>query len=117
MFYTPEQKGLSSKEIDEICENLWKKELENSGNCHDCGVKPGDKHDEGCDVARCTSCGGQRLGCDCEDGVGETDVWTGLWPGVKECYEQKLICFDACNGINKWCFDLNRWYENKLRNR
>jgi hypothetical protein len=112
MFYTPEQKNLTPQQIDEICEQLWK--LEKPKSCHDCGAKPGERHEEGCDVARCTSCGSQRLVCSCEDG--EPEIWTGLWLGVKECYEQKLICFDE--GFNSnwhWCFDLNKWYENSLK--
>lgn len=112
MFYSPEQKGLTQEQINDICEELWKKELEDAeSSCHDCGVKPGEQHLEGCDVARCTSCDGQRLSCDCEGG--ETDVWTGTWPGVKECYEQKLICFDTCMNLNKWRFDLNTLFSNR----
>jgi hypothetical protein len=115
MFLTPKQLELNQKQIDEICERLWKKELESAQkNCHDCGVAPGERHLEGCDVARCTSCGGQRLGCDCKDG--QPDVWTGVWPGIKECYEQKLICYDTClypstNTEIGWSFDLNEWYD------
>jgi hypothetical protein len=112
MFYTPEQKGLNAAQIDEICEKLWKEYSGELKNCHDCGAKPGEQHEEGCDVARCTSCGGQRLACDCKDG--ETDVWAGMWPGIKECYEQKLICFAEHCGINQWRFDLNVLYAKNL---
>lgn len=115
MFFTPEQKGLSKEQIDVICEKLWKEVNEKAGDCHDCGVKPGQRHEEGCDCARCTSCGWQRLSCDCKDG--EPDIWTGLWAGQKECYEQKLICYDDCKFFTGtelgWCFDLNEWYSMK----
>lgn len=33
--------------------------------CPNCGVKPGQRHASGCDVAKCPRCGLQLLGCDC----------------------------------------------------
>lgn len=115
MFLTPKQLGLNQQQIDEICERLWKEDCKSSkSHCNDCNAAPGERHMEGCDVTRCTSCGCQRLGCNCEGG--EPDIWTGLWPGIKECYEQKLICFDTCPypkekelNAKHWCFDLNEW--------
>lgn len=70
--------------------------------CPDCGVEPGQQHEEGCDVARCVLCGAQDLGCgyhDDEDDLvrcsntheplpAETmEKWTGVWPGIVECRE------------------------------
>jgi hypothetical protein len=66
----------------------------NNSTCGDCGVQPGQPHDDGCDVARCLATGGQRLscgGCDNEPPYAGhdcgADVWTGLWPGAAECVE------------------------------
>ena len=36
-------------------------------NCHDCGAPDGTLHHPGCDSERCPNCGGQAIGCDCED--------------------------------------------------
>jgi len=106
MFYKPYQLNLTSEDVIEICEQLWSEE--NISNCPDCNVKPNQQHIEGCDVARCTLCKTQRLCCDCEEGDdGECDIWTGLWPGVEECYKHKLICFDTAT--NSYMFDLNSY--------
>lgn len=84
--------------------------LDNS--CHDCGAKPGQLHDLGCDTERCPLCGGQMLQCysvircpSCrdafvvsvcvtDDGGYPTPItnemrlpWTGEWPGLGECRE------------------------------
>lgn len=60
-------------------------------NCHDCGAVAGQVHVNGCDVERCSACGGQRLSCFCG---GRHDKkfarWTGLWPGIAEATELGL---------------------------
>ena len=56
----------------------------NLEDCHDCGAKPGKVHTDGCDVERCSVCGGQRLGCNCEGHDKRFARWTGIWPGEVE---------------------------------
>jgi hypothetical protein len=56
--------------------------------CHDCAVSPGEKHKDGCDVARCLECGFQRISCEHEESdLGWGEIWTGEWPGELECRE------------------------------
>ena len=94
-------------------------------NCHDCGAKPGETHDPGCDVERCSCCGGQRLGCGCDPGAHdpEESKWTGEWPGVAEC--RKLGWYSKFSPGAGWvqCSpddpdgseDLNRWAVHNMR--
>lgn len=52
--------------------------------CPDCAAKPNEPHDDGCDVERCSVCGGQRLQCDCAGHDKAFARWTGIWPGRAE---------------------------------
>lgn len=56
-------------------------------DCGDCGVKPGQMHDAGCDLERCSYCGGQWIACG-HDRTKKHDPrfarWTGLYPGSAE---------------------------------
>lgn len=52
--------------------------------CHDCKADPGCKHAKGCDVERCSVCGGQYLGCRCKGHDRQFARWTGFWPGELE---------------------------------
>lgn len=106
---TTTEMGLTQPQIEEIVEKLWE-QRKSLRNCPDCGVNPQQEHLDGCDVAHCTECGIQRIQCD-EHNI--PDIWSGIWPGVKECYEQKLIAYGS--GGEGWIFDLNTYYLNKLQ--
>ena len=67
-------------------------------DCPDCNARPGQYHRQpGCEIERCPRCGWQLLWC-LEDGCPESEpgepwppplddreVWTGEWPGDKDC--------------------------------
>jgi hypothetical protein len=90
-------------------------------NCHDCGIKPGQAHKPGCDIERCSSCGQQKLGCECEDHDPLFARWTGVWPGYAEARELGLFTKWTDKGWQK-CYafdpeakpDLNTFYEKGL---
>jgi len=65
-------------------------------DCPDCDAEPGQPHINGCDVERCSVCGGQKLCCDCDNHDPLFSRWTGIWPGRLEA--------DAL------CVDLNDFY-------
>jgi len=87
--------------------------------CPDCQVEPGNRHQDGCDVARCKHTGKQMLSCFLvafdEDGgidfIEDTshecgpDIWTGEWPGVKVCRENNW--YTAPESIYGYMEDLN----------
>jgi hypothetical protein len=95
-----------------LLDGLLKERLDTANQkCHDCGVSPGETHIVGCDTARCLICGGQYLGCDCgEDGFG--DVWDGLWPGTRECYENGFVSF--CDLSGTIGFDFNQEAKHRM---
>jgi hypothetical protein len=86
-----------------MLDDLYQEQVRSANKpCPDCGVKPGKAHSMNCDVARCQACGGQRLSCGCKK-PGE-DVWDGLWPGTKECYEKGYVA----KWVSGWPFDSGR---------
>ena len=70
-----------ASEINNIEHNILFKKL---SNCPDCGAKPGEIHADGCDVERCSVCGGQRLSCTCKGHDKAFARWSGFWPGILE---------------------------------
>ena len=78
--------------------------LDPAERCPDCQVVPGQVHEVGCDVARCTLCGWQRLSCEHRDSLDDGEyysdkawsTWTGRWPGDLECEEFGWWVQDRC---------------------
>jgi hypothetical protein len=52
--------------------------------CGDCGVAPGRPHQSGCDVERCSACGGQWIACGHKRHDPRFSRWTGFFPGRLE---------------------------------
>jgi len=101
-FKTGQEMGLTDIEIEAKADELLADAKKHADRCcPDCAAKPGQLHDDGCDVAHCTECGKQMLlGCKC----GKSDVWEGLWPGTTDCYKNKFVCYSTRSG---WMFDYN----------
>lgn len=58
-------------------------------NCPDCGTGIGMPHQEECDIERCTVCGCQRIGCECDGHDALRSAWTGFFP-LRKNFELSL---------------------------
>jgi hypothetical protein len=74
--------------------------------CWDCGAKVGEPCLDLCDVACCLVTGRQRLSCGEDHDCGRY-VFTGWWPGVRECREFGWY-IDNVPGFDGPTEDLNR---------
>ena len=55
--------------------------------CPDCAVEPGQPHQKGCDIERCSVCGLQRIAyCHEADHDPLFSRWTGIWPHDAEAH-------------------------------
>jgi len=68
--------------------------------CPDCGVEPGQIHQGGCDVERCSACKGQRLSCECAGHDPILSKWDGAWPGTAECERRGWYARENTNPRN-----------------
>jgi hypothetical protein len=68
-------------------------------NCPGCGVAPGLIHLCGCLAEHCSHCGYPRKGCKSEEHDPEFSRWTGIYPGVAECYALGLVKDDGSPDI------------------
>lgn len=84
-----------------------------TGRCPDCQVEPGAAHQDGCDVARCRTCGWQRLNHNGHrKGFGA--VWTGEWPGLEDVQRLGLrdlneLASLSAQGFFQWSKKSQRW--------
>ena len=95
--------GLSNRTSEELQkayeDRLKKARAQKAVNkaCHDCHVKPGQVHEEGCDSPTCTVCGIQLLQC------GHWKTGNSVHNGI-ENQELKVLC-EAMGLFNKWVVD------------
>ena len=73
--------------------------MEELTNCHDCDAKPGQIHTPGCDVERCSYCGGQKMCCSHAKHDPAFARWTGLWPGKAECDALGITLNEVHHGL------------------
>lgn len=68
--------------------------------CPDCKATPGTPHEDGCDVARCTVCGKQRITCEHSNkDVGWGEVWTGTVVRPSQQKPTPMVECDMCYAL------------------
>lgn len=79
-------------------------------DCHDCGVKPGEFHLQGCDTEYCALCGTQCISCQCVYRVSGIDTDTleekhpdlyNMGPG-EDLYEAYDMAVESVGGPLPW---------------
>lgn len=68
--------------------------------CPDCHAEPGKPHQDGCDIARCTICGKQRITCEHgTSNVGWGEFWSGQIVRPSQQKPTPIIECDICYGL------------------
>jgi len=85
-------------------EDYYKRKLKNAkaknavnNKCHDCHVRPGQLHKEGCDSPTCTICGMQLLQC------GHWKTGNSVHTGIEN--QDILVLCEALGLFTKWVVD------------
>ena len=68
-------------------------------NCPGCSAEPGHVHVPGCLAEMCSHCGQVRRTCRSDQHDPAFSRWTGIYPGVAECFALGLIKEDGSPDI------------------
>lgn len=77
--------SMLSEELNSLLESAAVRMSTEIKNCPGCGAQPGEIHSSvGCDIERCSRCGGQKILCRCKGHDPAFSRWTGIFPGAAE---------------------------------